>query len=100
MKSSLPLFLFFFILFATHAKANIRIVGTCETGTTQHATISQAIAAAVSGDTIKICKGTYPENITLLKSNLTFTSGSDVVTPADVNWTTLGGHLTLLRRMM
>ena len=59
---------------ALAATAAIRIVGTC-TGATD-ATINGAITAAVSGDTIQVCDGTYSEQVTIpaSKNNLTLQS--------------------------
>ncbi|BCD62675.1 hypothetical protein NitYY0826_C1558 [Nitratiruptor sp. YY08-26] len=65
---------------------------TCEdffiipTGWSRYKTISDAVAHAKDGDTIKICKGHYKEQVVLTKSNITFTAGKDVTKPTDVNW--------------
>ena len=40
-------------------------VGTCGTGTQDHATIQAAVNAAVSGTVINICPATYPESVNL-----------------------------------
>jgi parallel beta-helix repeat protein len=43
------------------------VVGTCVSGT-QFATIQQAVDAASNASTIKVCPGTYPEQVTINKS--------------------------------
>jgi hypothetical protein len=43
-------------------------VADCNDLTPTHMTISAAVAAAMSGDTIKVCPGTYVENIVLNES--------------------------------
>ena len=46
----------------------LAVSGDCDALTpTPHSTISSAIAAAVAGDTIEVCPGTYAENVTLNK---------------------------------
>src|SRR5207247_6912388 len=40
----------------------------CNDSTSTYMTISAAVAAASSGDTIKVCPGTYTENVVLNKS--------------------------------
>jgi parallel beta-helix repeat protein len=50
----------------------VLIVGNSHTCTGTYPTISAANAAAVSGDTIKVCAGTYDETVTVTTPNLTF----------------------------
>jgi hypothetical protein len=53
----------------------------CDALTVAYATIGLAIAAANSGDTVKVCPGTYPESPDITKSlTLESTGGRDVTT--------------------
>jgi len=52
------------------AQAATAVVGTCMSGTS-YKTITAAVAATPSGSTIYVCPGTYPEQVTITKSNLT-----------------------------
>jgi hypothetical protein len=59
------------VIFATQAQASTTVgVGTCNTAIPYYSTISEAVASAPAGSTIKICPGTYPEQVTITK-NLT-----------------------------
>ena len=68
MKRSLLLSLFALALIATPAVAGTFYVGTCHANS--FATISAAVNSSkvVSGSTIKVCPGTYPEQIVISKS--------------------------------
>jgi hypothetical protein len=50
----------------------VLIVGSSRTCTGTYSTISAANAAAVAGDTIKVCAGTYDETVTVTTPDLTF----------------------------
>jgi hypothetical protein len=50
----------------------VLIVGGSRTCTGTYPTISAANAAAVAGDTIKVCAGTYDETVTVTTPDLTF----------------------------
>jgi hypothetical protein len=87
----------FLFLFALHVNAANLVVdntpsffSNCEgfifSNGPNYSTIQSALSAANNGDTIKVCKGDYNEQATVLKDNLTITNGSDVSTPLDVNW--------------
>jgi Right handed beta helix region len=73
-------------LLAQPAHAAPLIVGTCMSGT-HFTSISAAVAVAPSGSTIRVCPGTYPEQVTITTSNLTLvgvengTSDAAVVVP-------------------
>ncbi len=52
-----------------------------------YSTIQGAVDASKNNDTIKICKGSYNESITISNSNkITFTNGADATSPTDVDW--------------
>ena len=53
---------------APAAHAAVIVVGSCVTGATSLPTITQAIAAAGTNALIKICPGTYAEQLTITKS--------------------------------
>jgi parallel beta-helix repeat protein len=64
------------------------IVGTCDTGT-QFTTIQSAVDAASASSTVRVCPGTYPEQITISKS-LTLTGlslgRSATIVPPSGGW--------------
>ena len=66
IRKSLTLFALLPALQVAHAAIT---VGSCQprNHSGSHATISQAIAAAHAGETIDICPGTYPEQLTITK---------------------------------
>lgn len=47
------------------ASAATRQVGTCTTNPLQYPTIQSAVSAAQNGDTVTVCPGTYPEQVTV-----------------------------------
>jgi hypothetical protein len=53
---------------ANSAGARTLRVGTCTTATTTYSTIQAAVDAAVDGDSVVICPGTYPEQVSVTKS--------------------------------
>lgn len=77
------------LAFGVHdASAAKRQVGTCTANPLQYTTINAAVAAANSGDTVQVCPGTYPEQVTITKAigltNVPGQSGaSTVAIPAD-----------------
>ncbi|WP_331775711.1 right-handed parallel beta-helix repeat-containing protein [Sulfurospirillum sp. 1612] len=60
-----------------------------------YSTIQGALDDATDGDTIKICKGDYNEQDSVLVDNLTITNGADVYEPSDVNWYNNGDVLVV-----
>jgi hypothetical protein len=86
MKKSFLFFLFFLILNSITYSATLIVDDNSQCPGATYTSISNAINNATSGDTIEICAGTYNETITLTTSNITFTSGSDVTQPSDVEW--------------
>jgi pectin methylesterase-like acyl-CoA thioesterase len=50
------------------AFATNRAVGLCSAPGTHYTTIGAAVTAATSGDTIRVCPGPYPEQVTINKS--------------------------------
>jgi Periplasmic copper-binding protein (NosD) len=55
------------LFFVQTANASTVIVGTCLAGT-QYSTIMAAITPALPGTVIKVCPGTYPEQLTINKT--------------------------------
>jgi nitrous oxidase accessory protein NosD len=53
---------------------NDTILGACDAGAADHATIQDAVAVAIPGDLIRVCPGTYHETVTVPveKHDLTF----------------------------
>lgn len=54
--------------------AATKVVGTCISGS-QYATIQAAVTASAPGDTVKVCPGSYPEQVVITKS-LTLTAAA------------------------
>jgi len=57
-----------FVLATQSAGARTLHVGTCKTAQTTYGTIQSAIDAAVDGDAVTVCPGTYPEQVSITKS--------------------------------
>ena len=65
---------------------SLRLVGTHTNITKQtYATLAEAYAAAVAGDTILLLPGTYATDITIAKNDLTITSLNGQMDPTDVS---------------
>jgi hypothetical protein len=54
-----------FLLFALPVAAQSVAVGNCQPHLVSYSTISAAVAAAVSGGTVLVCPGTYPEQVVI-----------------------------------
>jgi parallel beta-helix repeat protein len=70
--------LVFAICIAASANAAITYVGTCTGALIHYPTIQQGVNASAAGGTVKVCPGTYPEQVEI-KKNLTlegFTVGT------------------------
>ena len=59
--------LVFASLGAQHLQAATVAVGTCVTGVVQFTTIQAAVTASPAGTTIKVCPGSYPEQVVINK---------------------------------
>src|SRR5437588_9210073 len=57
-------------LWVDHAALSMPPGGGCGTAAAYN-TIQAAVSAASSGDTIKVCAGTYPENVLIITPSLT-----------------------------
>jgi hypothetical protein len=77
-------------LLAQPAHAAPLVVGTCIPGT-HFTTISAAVAAASSGSTIRVCPGTYPEQVMITTSNLTLVGVENGTSDAAVVVSPSGG---------
>ncbi len=94
MKKILFLFLSAFYVFAAQTiivDSNavctpLGCYGGCESGDKTYSNITDAVNNSYYGDTIKICKGSYSDDIILNKS-LSFVAAANVQKPTDVNWT-------------
>jgi hypothetical protein len=65
---------------------SLRLVGTHANITKQtYATLAEAYAAAVAGDTILLLPGTYATDITIAKDDLTITSLNGHMDPTDAS---------------
>lgn len=70
---------------------------SCEGFGAAYTTIQEAVNDAEDGDVIKICKGTYDEEIRFQKnfSSIKFVGGADVDVPTDVIWKSDRSPLTV-----
>ena len=75
MRLGVPVLALACVLVAVPAAAVDRVVDdkgvACLSGRPLHTTISAAVAAAVPGEKILVCAGTYSENVTVNKADLT-----------------------------
>ncbi|MBV9569905.1 MAG: right-handed parallel beta-helix repeat-containing protein [Alphaproteobacteria bacterium] len=62
------------------ASARMLQVGTCKPAQAHFDTIQQAVNAAFNGDTVSICPGTYPEQVSVAKA-LTLTNVKNMANP-------------------
>jgi len=89
------LYRFFLLFLAVFVYADTIVVGDCEDGDKNVNSIRVALNQAKDGDTIKICKGTYNDEVTVDVDDLTITNGSDAQEVGDVNWTAVNVPLTI-----
>ena len=89
MRLGVPVLALACVLVAVPAAAVDRVVDdkgvACLSGRPLHTSISAAVAAASPGETILVCAGTYNENVTVTKADLTLQGQDARLRPGNAN---------------